>query len=151
MTTTMDRKEKIKLLADFAAALENDEIQLVVTRLPSGSHIWALLAESLNARMDSLLADENADIQFVSQLDAARQDVVASIQALQVSIEALEKSPVMNILTRMGATIAQGVSAGQGPAVPAAPVPAQSPMDPLPPGQFRRNPGGRESSIAGIV
>lgn len=139
----MNKKEKIKLLTDFNAALENQEIKAVLSRVPSGDVIWGLFEAAINAKMDSLLVDVDSDIEFVSRITEARDKACQAIEGLVEHIDAIKNSPVMNILNRMGATLAQAGAA--------APQSEQAGQPQPPPVAPRRNPEGRSGGINGLI
>jgi hypothetical protein len=136
----MDRKQKIRLLADFNAVMENQEIKAALSRAPSGDIIWSIFEAAVNAKIDSLLSDEDGDTEFVSRLSDAREKACVAIESLSGHLDAIKNSPVMAILDRMGKTLSQAESA-----------PTASELAEPPPQPVRRNPTGRGGSINGLI
>lgn len=139
----MERKEKIKLLANLNAALDNKELKTTIEKSPSGEMIWNLLANALNANIDSLLSDESGDSEFITKLSAAREDALNSIGQLKTDLAAITASPVMTILQRMGSTL-QAANAN-------APQAQEQGKELAAPVLRGRNPEGRSGGIGGLI
>lgn len=142
----MERKDKIKLLADLNTAMESKELKSNIQKAPSGEFIWNLLEAAIDANINSLLSDDEGDSEFVTKLTEARDQAIGSFGTLQQQINAIKDSPVMAILQRIGGTLqAAGANlpapAGQPPQTPAQPEPVAP----------RRNPEGRSGGLAGLI
>jgi hypothetical protein len=144
----MDRKEKIKLLADLNGALDSKELKAAIERAPSGGFIWELLSGALNANIDSLLSDEAGDSEFVTQLTASREETIKAVEQLRGQLDAIRESPVMTILAKMGATL-QAANANSSPQAEAGTVATSQNQQHIT--MPRRNPEGRGGSIAGLI
>jgi hypothetical protein len=105
-----------------------------------------LLEAAIDANINSLLSDEAGDSEFVTKLTEARDQALGSFGTLQLQIKAIQDSPVMAILQRIGGTLQ---AAGANTPAPAG-QPPQSPVQPDPV-MPRRNPEGRSGGIAGLI
>lgn len=107
----MDIKEKIKLLGDIQAGIDNTELKAMVEILPSGDFLWQKFSASLTSELNTLLTGTSAK-------------EIAQVTELARVVNQLEKSAVVELLKRLEQKL------GQEPAVaPVAPrtVPTAQP------------------------
>lgn len=105
----MDKKEKIKLLSDVQAALENEDLKQMVNDLPSGQFLWGHIHKNLNNVLEQLL--ENNTPETVRAVSDAEQKA-AKISEL---LEKIAANPVIDVLQRINQNL---ISVPQKPAQP---------------------------------
>lgn len=99
----MDKKEKIKLLSDVQAALENEELKQMVNNLPSGQFLWGHIHKNLNNVLEQLLENNTPEtIRAVSDAETKAAKVVELL-------EKISANPVIDVLQRIN----QNLSAPQ--------------------------------------
>jgi hypothetical protein len=67
--------QKIKELADWSDALENETLRGLITDLPSGSKIWDLLSTAIGKEVDGVLGNQEA-------MDSAKESLAKSLENL---------------------------------------------------------------------
>lgn len=94
----MDTKEKIKLLADLQAAIDNEDLKGAISALPSGSFIWTKVLGSLTSELETILSGK------INKADSA------ALESLAGTLQRLDRSVVVQILKTLDTKLSQTTS-----------------------------------------
>jgi hypothetical protein len=103
----MDMKEKIKLLGDLQASVDNPEVQELLKNLPSGEKVFELFSKAVTSEIEGILSGN--PIKATEKLS----DLTALFQKLDNSIVV---SVLRSVNEKLGAP--SGVPVQQAPQVP---------------------------------